>query len=731
MDLIYGNDGMNYRVFAKSDGISQSAEQQLQSGYMKYYFVKNPSAYSRGSMEPESIYYRTTNLGEALAEDYAIFAKNGRMTQRSTPSFYFHAHLEPTDGDFFKERFFRMFRMKFISDLDAPEMDQQKLSTYIPETDETIREGGLSLDQVRMILYLFFHYERIARPVKIILDEGGDGYNHRAREVLLDIYRYLPYDFRKRWGFLSYMDEEQASAARIGFELFDRTQLKNPSSADIDLVNSTRKAVQDKVRPELVTYVDYITGMDENERTSYFDELERLTGGAKLSVQDCISLFTFEKEWKEKPVEDLLPIWVDYIFKNERRGGAVYEKLKNIIAGRMDNETYNNYLKGLVRNQNAWIISFPEQIRQTIVAADAIEGISFDEEWFINRESARINMRRYNTPFERRDSLRKEIEAVDKLRLGSEKFEPVLQNLKQFLSYDLNESEEEVKEEEARLIRTEKARLSTVLDNTFRGKDWLHTPVLLDTYCSLDYEELKAFYRGVLSRKVMEAVELLARDSTVSMEELKKTKDTVRQLTGVLEQRTVQECLSVIKTEEEKLALIELQNCKEMPVSSRKDLLKLIEELCRREQLVADKNQLPSVKMLFQAPADGYRMKLELSGDETRALISFLAAPDDSNYKDACCMLQQKINIRFRELLNILMGNGLFDLCHAPYLRQIASDLRDRELAETVASYYRNEISRAGIHLEDNQSFANTSPGKPKADPHQEGKKRFGFGLFK
>ena len=191
MELIYGSDGMNYRVFAKSSGISPKAEQMLENSYMKYYFVKNHSAYSGPAMEPESVYYVTSDLGTALSKEQVILAKNGRMSQRGTPSYYVHAHIEDVDPDYYKERFFRIFQMRFVSDLEAAEFDQERLSSYVPEYDETIRPGALTTDQIRMVLYLFFYQERFGRPVKILLDRSGDEYNRRAREVLMDIYEWL------------------------------------------------------------------------------------------------------------------------------------------------------------------------------------------------------------------------------------------------------------------------------------------------------------------------------------------------------------------------------------------------------------------------------------------------------------------------------------------------------------------------------------------------------------
>ena len=46
MQLIYGNDGINYRVFAKSVHIPLRAENLLKSSYMHYHFVNKSQFYA-------------------------------------------------------------------------------------------------------------------------------------------------------------------------------------------------------------------------------------------------------------------------------------------------------------------------------------------------------------------------------------------------------------------------------------------------------------------------------------------------------------------------------------------------------------------------------------------------------------------------------------------------------------------------------------------------------------
>ena len=48
MQLIYGNDGENYRTIAKTQDITAAQEKKLLSGYLGYEFVRdmNPVSYT-------------------------------------------------------------------------------------------------------------------------------------------------------------------------------------------------------------------------------------------------------------------------------------------------------------------------------------------------------------------------------------------------------------------------------------------------------------------------------------------------------------------------------------------------------------------------------------------------------------------------------------------------------------------------------------------------------------
>ena len=125
---------------------------------MKYYFPENASIYTSPETEPESIVYVTSDLMRTLPKECAIMAKNGRMRAFITPSFYFHAHLEEIDKEYYKKRFFEIFDMEFLSDIEAADATDEFLNSYSPRMRNDIQENALSEHQLKSILYYLFSY---------------------------------------------------------------------------------------------------------------------------------------------------------------------------------------------------------------------------------------------------------------------------------------------------------------------------------------------------------------------------------------------------------------------------------------------------------------------------------------------------------------------------------------------------------------------------------------------
>ena len=118
MQLLYANDGINYRTISKSFNLSTGVEKELLGSYLKYDFVTNQNNYSSIENEPEAISYAVSNLNNELPKNCVIVCKAGHMSKMASPSYYFHAVIEELNDDFFKEDFFRIFNYHFVKDSD-------------------------------------------------------------------------------------------------------------------------------------------------------------------------------------------------------------------------------------------------------------------------------------------------------------------------------------------------------------------------------------------------------------------------------------------------------------------------------------------------------------------------------------------------------------------------------------------------------------------------------------
>ena len=426
MDLLYGNDGTNYRVLARSRDLTPEAARLLVNSYLAYYPVRNRAPYSRPEFEPESIYYVTSDLGGELAGDEVILAKNGRMTRTPSPSTYMHVHLEKPGADYYRDEFFDIFRMGFIRDTEVRGYSGKTLDGYRPERLYEIQEGSVDRGIIRAVLYLLFDRNRLGHPVRLILDTSGDGYNRRAREVLFEIYHYLPYDMRRRFGFATYMDENQSGLQRVFLQLFDRAQLKEPGMQDLDLGDFDPARVRAGIRKrEILAYVDYLTALSDKDREAYFEELDDFFSGTRMSVDDLLSIDMANRSWVGKTAEELMPLWVDYIFENSLMGGTAYNLIKKRITGHLTNETYNDYLFRLMEEESADLMALPENVRRTIIMADEIDGLSIDSDRM--QDYYRVNViGQREEEGEDAASIMAEVRSLEALDIGSPHFHEIL-----------------------------------------------------------------------------------------------------------------------------------------------------------------------------------------------------------------------------------------------------------------------------------------------------------------
>lgn len=752
MDLVYGNDGMNYRVLAKSGIASPRVEQQILNNYMKYYFPENASIYTSPETEPESIVYVTSDLMRTLPKECAIMAKNGRMRAFITPSFYFHAHLEEIDKEYYKKRFFEIFDMEFLSDIEAADATDEFLNSYSPRMRNDIQENALSEHQLKSILYYLFSYERRGKAVKILLDATGDDYNRRSREVLKAVYHYLPYDFRKRTGFVSYMDEKQSSIARVGVELYDRSQIKKINGMDVDLMYCDSVAVRNSLgRKQICDYVDELVEMTEDDRNEHFDFLEQISGGGRLNLQECLEYRENEKSWRSDSVESLLPSWIEYVYSNCMQQSPLYRQMLRIIEQRVDSEVYNNYLQKEIQKVNADLLNIPENIRKIFMFADYVAGIevSVDElaVWDSEQHQKHVNKNDLFALGKEVERLTAEIAKVENLDLGVRSFEAVKEAMLVERRTALADNEDAYQKTVSQI----KTQIDTIIQSSGDDISKYITLVKNSAQNFDDVPELQDYYRDGFGDRLKLLIDEKTCDKTATESDIAKVNNSLESVKNNLSAQNYQYCRQAIDKKLEDFKRDRKRREKiEFYLKERKDLIGLIKAV-RNEEVIQG-----------EYPEEGERCMTLKVGDlpitEKLSVIDsiceFLIAPEKDNIQQFWLLIS-KLG-KSRALLSFIESD-LFSDDHIPFLEYIFEShklIKDRniknkleeyidhkdsehinnlnnfsvELAESVELSMKNTLTKEGNNTA--QKGGKETGSTDESNPGKKKKKKKKFGLF-
>ena len=338
MQLLYGNDGINYRTIDKSPEMADGVEKAVLGTYSKYEFVSN---YHKYIDEPEAITYVTTNLDRQLPADCIVVCKTGHIQKISSPSYYLHCLVKEVPEDFYEEQFFEIFNYRFVSDHDIDQYQNGSIDHY-RFTSEIMDADALSSDQLIVILASFMSNESRGQKTKILADVSGDAYNKRSREILASLYRYLPPALRKAYGFKTYCQDGKNLPARVAFVVFNRDEAKDTTGCIT--LKETPKEIRSFIEGKYIEYAVYLVNMDEKGRKEHFKVLKELEKNGWLSIEDCVLYYTKVKKWESGTQEELLPEWIQYVDQNSFLKGPLYEKLLEIIKSKVTNAYYNIYL---------------------------------------------------------------------------------------------------------------------------------------------------------------------------------------------------------------------------------------------------------------------------------------------------------------------------------------------------------------------------------------------------
>lgn len=462
MQILYGNDGNNYRTLARTKDVSNSIEKAVRESYLSYYFVEDDGIYSAIENHPVSITYVTTNLENVLEKDRVLLCQNARMSNYSTPSSYAHFMILDPEKEGYGENFFHYLHYEFIRDIDAASYDDSRLESYEPTLNARVDREGISVDVLKAVVSLIFMKDKSSEQIRLMVDRTGDGYNKRSLEFIEAIYRYLPYDLRRRTGFCTYAAPNQRVASRVKIILMERTNITNNGEQFWDLADpSTAKAFL-KVKKELQEYVNYLFSLEQEEREKYFEYICQKMKGQFLTAVEYIRLFQIMNEWQTNPVEEIFGTWVDYAVQNAGKQSPHIDIFKEIAASRLTNEIFAGYvLKGLERQGEKRISEWDDSMEKLLIFADVIPQLMLPEETFINWQRDHVL-----TPLKeqyKEKKLVKELENEKEILKGYAAKCIKFQNVKSRLESNIADEIEKETEQIKRKIDQEKEDISNEL----------------------------------------------------------------------------------------------------------------------------------------------------------------------------------------------------------------------------------------------------------------------------
>ncbi|MCD7809585.1 MAG: hypothetical protein LUH02_09595 [Erysipelotrichaceae bacterium] len=475
MQLLYANDGINYRTISKSSTLNDHQEKALLNAYMKYDFVSHNDLYSSISNEPEALQYAVSNLNNALPQNYLIITKTGHMSHMTTPSYYFHGLLENVDDDFFKEQFFEIFNYQFINDLQISQYNHIDNYTFKHDNSHKVI---LNDEQLIVILATFMKNEKLNRKTKIIVDHGYDNYNQISRNILSSIYHYLPYELRKRHGFLSYSKDGNGGNGRVSFVLCPKEEIMNIDNTFIQLDHIDLKQLD--VPENYLNYAIYLVKeLDDESRKQHFEKLSTLAIHGRLKIDDCVTYYANLKKWEQGTQEKLLPEWINYIDQNSFRKGPLYELMVDIIHSKVSNDYYNQYLFDILNMYHEKVSSLSLNGAKTIRFADCV-GLTIDEDMFLNwcnkqlkKRTQGIDTNHSTSIIKLKNIYQQEIDTLQNMDIGSNQFKELVNKYITSLTYQKAHLEQQInqfQDEELEKIGQEFSKLNHASLKEFQKK---------------------------------------------------------------------------------------------------------------------------------------------------------------------------------------------------------------------------------------------------------------------
>lgn len=368
MEFTYGNDGESYRVLAESSDMTSSMEKEIIQSFCGYEYPKDFSCYSGDDQYPECIRYATVkNSMDGSAE--VVIVKSGKMTQFSRACFFSHAVVIPANMDFFKYDIFKLFEMRFFNAEQVLHAKGETIANAIWYKKEEQGRVELSKSQIKALLELAFYAMDQNETVRVVLDQGGDNYNDRARYVLETLFCYLPYNLRKKCSFSSFGCGN--SNAYHVIELYDPLQDNHEKRMDLVLGKALLGNKDSSGRFEAYErFIDKLLNYSEEERIKCFDVMNLFYGSHSFSIKEHAALENFAKRIESGDIQSNMEEWIQFIVDHHGEELPVYQILSRKIIQRIGTEKFKSEFFERLSNTDRPLNEWPTRLRHFAYVQD-------------------------------------------------------------------------------------------------------------------------------------------------------------------------------------------------------------------------------------------------------------------------------------------------------------------------------------------------------------------------
>lgn len=377
MQILYGNDQINYCVIAKSADVTENILNELKNrGLFFYNFSKEK--YNSIDTEPISFSYIISSLNGNFLTEMMIIIQSKRMGNRKTPSYYTHVEITPLPEKMTDMAFYKVLNRKFINDINVMEYKKKDIDTFNFEVDERnlgeyifdkdgylieTSEDALTKKQIQVILRFLYHgLQYLNNPVVIVLDKGGDEYNKRAREVIFTIYKYIPHILREKISFCTYYSLGISKIYGIHLVIVEKTTDYRNYKNVVDL----NKEVYDEIGEEKSGIEKNITYMIQRKRKQSLI-LHDMFLYENMEIEDSIRLFNDIEVCvgiKNQELDNrVLEQSADYFYIRFNKNGRLVDDLKKTLQKKLKeykernhSDLYQEQLKSVLYNEeeNKW-----------------------------------------------------------------------------------------------------------------------------------------------------------------------------------------------------------------------------------------------------------------------------------------------------------------------------------------------------------------------------------------